>query len=145
MQNRISYNGSLVSKLAQTRGIFSLQLWALPALFELFVLWECDLEQAGGLHQRGHHCLPFPYPLVEIIQHLVRTLAVKPGGMYEPTQASITHTHRHTHLNKLIINQGVFKQWRVALMPTLTWLQDNQTRVSSTECTLGQLTMTSMT
>ncbi len=86
-------NGSLVLNLAQACGIFSFQLWALPALSELFVVGDCDLEQAGRLHQGGHHCLPLLDLPVERVQHLVGPLAVKPGQMHEPTQAAIRHTH----------------------------------------------------
>ena len=105
------YNGSLVLNLAQDRQcFFSFQLWALPALSELFVLGDGDLEQAGRLHQGGHHCLPLPDLPVERIQHLVGALAVKPGRLHEPTQAPIkTHTHTHTHLHKPSINQAVFR------------------------------------
>lgn len=93
------YNGSLVLNLAQDCSIFSFQLWALPALSELFVLRDGDLEQPGRLHQGGHHCLPLPDLPLERIQHLVGALAVKPGRLHEPTQAPI-NTHTHTHICK---------------------------------------------
>lgn len=77
------FNGSLVSQLAQVCGVFSFLLQALPALSELFVLGDRDLEQTGTLHQGGHHCLPLLDLPLEHIQHLVGFLAVKSGRMRE--------------------------------------------------------------
>ncbi|TNN81596.1 hypothetical protein EYF80_008042 [Liparis tanakae] len=54
------------SRLGDERSV----LWASPALSELFVLRHGDLEEAGRLHQRGHHCLPLLDLPVEGIQHL---------------------------------------------------------------------------